>query len=307
MRYSEADRDGDTPDPRGEALPRRVEPPVAPFRLRTSRLAVVSGCIGVAFAWLVTAAPSADPGGTSLSFATVVVLGASIGGALFGALARARGESIVAELALGAGLGVAGAVVGSFCGLVIARYAGLGDSWQGLLVARMIIWSLTTGFLGMFLAFRWANTFMVVPFEALLWGSGAGVVAGVVMSLPGPSELWRLPGLLVIGAGTGIGVVLPVLIRSLGIIELQRADAEPVGLTGHRGWIIPFHGIMVVETALEVRSEQGRCRVAPAGPGSEPVRLGEQPVTGPLDLLDHDTITIGSRVFLYRRFPGAGL
>ncbi len=296
--------------PRSAAVAARVEPPAAPFLSKTSYLALVTACTGAAIAWIVTATLFTDLGDVLTSYGTLdvvvaTVLGAAVGGVLLGALARARSESVVVGLAAGIGLGAVGAAMGAFSGLVIAGYAGLGDSRQSFIVARLVTWALTSGFLGMFLAFRWVRTHAVVPFESLLWGCGAGIVGALLLSLPGPSDLWQLLAFLVVGAGTGAGVVHPVMARSLGIIELERTGAGNVGLLGHRGWMVPFHGTAAVGRTLNVRSEQGRCQVALTGAAAEPVTLGGRAVSGPHDLLNQDTITIGSRVFLYRRFPEA--
>lgn len=296
--------------PRRAAVAARVEPPAAPFLSKTSYLALVSACTGAVLAWIVTATLFTDLGDVLTSYgaldvAVAVLLGAAIGGMLLGALARVQGQSVVVGLAAGLALGAVGAAIGAFSGLVIAGYAGLGDSRQSFIVARVVTWALTAGFLGMFLAFRWVRMHNVVPFEALLWGCGAGIVGALLMSLPGPSDLWQLLGFMVIGAGTGAGVMLPVMARSLGTIELERAGTASVGLLGHRGWVVPFHGTTAMGRTLAVRSEQGRCQMVPTGANAEPALLGGRALSGPLDLLNQDTITIGSRVFLYRRFPEA--
>lgn len=296
--------------PRRAAVAARAEPPATPFLSKTSYLSLVTGCTGAALAWIVTATLFTDLGDVFTSYGTLDVavatlLGAAVGGMLLGALARARSEGLVIGLAAGVGLGAAGAAVGAFSGLVISGYAGLGDSRQSFIAARLITWALTGGFLGMFLAFRWVRTHAVVPFESLLWGCGAGIVSALLMSLPGPSDLWQLLGFLVIGAATGVGVIHPVMARSLGVIELERAGSGSVGLLGHRGWVVPFHGTATMARSLEVRSQQGRSQVVPTGAGSEPIALSGRAVGGPQDLLNQDTITIGSRVFLYRRFPEA--
>ena len=298
---------------RGSPAARRSEPAATPFLPRSGYIGPVAGVTGAGIAWVVTATLFTDLGDVlssygSLDIAVAAVLGATIGAVLLGLVASTRAESVPGGIALGALLGAVGAGGGALLGLLGAGFMGLGDSRQSFIVARLAVWGLAGGLAGALLALPAVGRDRFRPLDGLLFGLGAGLVGGLLLSLPGPSDLWQLLGFLTTGAAVGAAVVIPGFRRSIGVVELEHVGGRSVGLLRHRGWEIGDNRITPLGRAFQIEARQGRCRLVPTGyAASEVVQVGGKAVTGPVDILNQDPIAIGPRVFRFRRFPEANV
>ncbi len=287
----------------------RREPPPEPFLPKSGYIGPVAGMTGGGLAWIVGSLLFTDLGEVlsshgALDIAVMAMVGALIGASVLGMAASVRAEGVGIGVALGALLGVLGGVVGSLGGLLLAGAAGLGGSRQSFVVARLIVWGLSGGLIGLLLGLRWVGRDRLRAVEGLLYGLGAGVLGGLVMSLPGPTDLWQLLAFLILGAAIGAGLSIPGVRRAIGVIELDRVAGSSVGLIRHRGWEVALQGATPLGRSLEIRVDRGRCQLVPTGTASaEPLQLGGKPISGPTDIVNQDPIAIGNRVFRFRRFP----
>ncbi|MDX2058092.1 MAG: hypothetical protein SFV24_09850, partial [Gemmatimonadales bacterium] len=103
----------------------------------------------------------------ALDIAVMALVGALIGAAVLGMAASVRAEG-----------------VGSLGGLLLAGAAGLGGSRQSFIVARLIVWGLSGGLIGLLLGLRWVGRDRLRAIEGLLHGLGAGVLGGLVSHAP---------------------------------------------------------------------------------------------------------------------------
>lgn len=287
----------------------RPEPPARPFLPKGAYLGLVGGLSGAALAWLATSFFT-DLGTVLVSYGALdlvvaTFLGGFVGAAVLGLAALRRNEPALAALAVGLLLGGLGTATGALLGLVAAGFGGLGNSRQGFIVARLLVWGLGAGVGGLALGAWWIRRDRGRLVDGLLFGLGAGALGGLVMSLPGPTDLWQLIGFALVGLGLGYGLSRPA--RALGLVELETVNGASVGLLRHREWEVLDDLPNAFGRRLEVRARQGRLTVAPTGPGGERAVLAAQPITGPVELLNDDVVTLGEHRFRFRRFPEASL
>lgn len=294
------------PAPRAQA---RAEPPARPFLPKGSYLGAVGGLTGAAAAWL-AGTLFTDLGDVLVSYgaldlAVAALLGVAVGAAVAGLDALRRNGSVLGAAALGLALGGAGAAAGALVGLFLAGLGGLGDSRQGFLVARLVVWGLAAGLAGLALAAIQVRRDPRRLLDGLLFGVASGVVGGLVMSLPGPTELWQLLGFG--GAGAALGYALGRPARALGLVELESAGGRVPGLLGHREWEVRDDGSNPFGRRFEIRAAKGRLSLVPTGRGGDEASLGGKPISGPTDLVNDDVIAVGEQRFRFRRFPEAAV
>ena len=202
--------------------------------------AAVSGMSGALLAWLIvstiTDLSDALPTYARLDLAAGGMLGAFVGAFVGGSDAlRAR-----ASVPLGALFGVALGLVGGLAGG--AAGAGLGGvlaprlTPAGFPVVRIVAWAVLGAAIGLTLGMRWWQLDERRTADGAGYGALAGIAAGVVYSLPGPSEFWQALSFAIVGAGIGAGVCAPSLRRSVAILELERHGSARIGLTRLREW-----------------------------------------------------------------------
>ncbi len=283
----------------------RTEPPARPFLARGTYLGAVAGLTGAGVGWalseILTDLGSLIDNYGTLDLVVLSLLGACIGGALLGVGALRKGQNVPLEMAAGLLVGALAAVGGGFVGFLVSGIAGLENSRQGFLLARLLVWALAGGLLGLVLATRTIVTDKIRLVEGLLLGLGGGAVGAMIFSLPGPTQVWQLFGFLLIGLAVGYGVSRNR--RALGVFELALVEDWSVGLFRHREWEIYDGRSTAIGRRLKVDAAAGRCKVSPLAGSTDPVILAGTPVQGATDLLNDDVLTIGDRKYRFRRMP----
>jgi hypothetical protein len=287
----------------------RPEPPAKPFLPKGAYIGLVAGLSGGAIAWLVGSLFT-DLGTVLVSYGALdltvaAILGGFVGAAILGFAALRRNEAAVAAVAIGLLLGALGTTFGALLGLLAAGLGGLGGSRQGFVVARLLVWGLAGGFGGLVLGARWFGRDRGRLVDGLLFGVGAGALGGLIMSLPGPTDLWQLIAFVLVGSGLGYGLSRPA--RALGMVELETVSGGSVGLLRHREWEVLDNEANAFGRRFQVRARQGQLAIAPTGQGGDRAVLAAQPITGPTDLLNDDVVVLGEHQFRFRRFPEASL
>jgi hypothetical protein len=268
-------------------------------------LGVVASLSGAALGWLAIQ-PLSDLGPFVTSYPVLDVvglglLGGSIGGFLLGFTAIRKGQRALVEAAGGVAVGTLAAVVGGVVGRMVAGLEFLGTSRQGYLVARLIIWGLTSGLLGGALAARFVAIDRSRPADGFGFGLFGGVVAGLIFSLPGPTRIWQLIGFLLVGLSVGFGASR--IRRALGVIGADSGPGRAGRLLGHREWEV-FVGTPVdLDGIATVEASNGRliARLVPGSTGS--LTVSGRSVTSSAEVGEHEPIGVGNRVYRFSRLP----
>jgi hypothetical protein len=171
-------------------------------------------------------------------------------------------------------------------------------------LVRIVAWAVLGAAIGLTLGMRWWQLDERRTADGAGFGALAGIVAGVVYSLPGPSEFWQALAFAIVGASIGAGVCAPSLRRSVAILELERHGSARVGLTRLREWGL-FGGSSVAlerdgSEVASVMCESTRCRLVPVAGGGG-VLVGGRPVSAPVELANEDRIGIGDSQYRFRR------
>jgi hypothetical protein len=282
-------------------------PALAPFVPKGAYAAAVSGMTGALLAWLVastiTDLSDALPTYARLDLAVSGMLGAFAGAFIGGGDALRRRASVPVGVLFGLVLGLVGGVAGGAAG------AGLGGVLAPRLnatsfpLARIVAWAVLGAAIGLTLGLRWWQDDERRTVDGAGYGALAGVVAGILYSLPGPSEFWQAIAFAILGAGVGAGVSAPSLRRSVAILELERDGSARVGLTRLREWGLSSGSSIALERdgspAASVVCEATRCRVVPVAGGG--VRVAGKQVAAPIELVNEDRIAIGEEQYRFRR------
>jgi hypothetical protein len=287
----------------------RAEPPARPFLAKGSYIGAVSGFTGATVAWF-AGTQFTDLGDVLVSYgaldlAVVSLLGAAVGLAVSGLASHRRNDNALVGSTLGLILGLVGAVAGALLGLFLAGLGGLAGSRQGFVVARLVVWGLAGGGIGLVLALLWLGRDRRRPLDGLLFGLASGVVGGLLMSLPGPTEFWQLLAFGAIGATVGWGLCRPS--RGIGLVELETTAGRSPGLFGHREWEVFDDRANGFGRRFEIRVAHGRLMLVPTGRGGGSATLADRPVAGPTEMVNDDVIAIGEQRFRFRRFPEAAV
>lgn len=282
-------------------------PALAPFVPKGAYAAAVSGMSGALLAWLVcstiTDLSDALPTYARLDLAEGGILGVFAGAFIAGSDALRRRASVPLGILFGIVLGLVGGVAGGAAG------AGLGGVLAPRLtpavfpLARVVAWVVLGAALGLTLGMRWWQDDERRTVDGAGFGALAGLAAGMLYSLPGPSELWQALAFAIVGAGVGAGVSAPSLRRSVAILELERGGSGRIGLTRLCEWGLLDGTTIPLErdgsAAASVVCEATRCRIVPsAGAG---VRVSGKAIAAPTELVNEDRIAIGDAQYRFRR------
>jgi len=274
---------------RMRARPAAAAPPPPPSLPRGILASVGLGHAGAVVAWILTGFWS-DTGALVPSYVrldqlTMLLLGALAGASILaGAALRTRG-SVVLGFCAGFVLGGAGAVAGSSIAVALP-WSG---SVRAFIVVRIAGWALAGGLAALLLAAFAAKPDARRLVESAGLGLLAGAAAGVAFSLPGPSELWQAIAFAILGAGLGVAVAGPALWRAAAIVELSTDRGVP-NVATLREWAV-HEGTAASIGGARVACHEGRVALYPAPGGTA---VAGRPVTEPVYLTEHATVTVGA-------------
>jgi hypothetical protein len=259
-------------------------------------------------AWLIvstiTDLSDALPTYARLDLAAGGMMGAFVGAFIGGGDALRTRASIPVGALFGLALGLLGGLAGGAAGAGLGGVLAPRLTPSGFPVVRIIAWAVLGGAIGLTLGMRWWQLDERRTADGAGYGALAGIVAGVVYSLPGPSEFWQALSFALLGAGIGAGVCAPSLRRSVAILELECDGIARVGLTRLREWGLVGGGSVALERdgsqVASVVCESTRCRIVPVAGGGG-VLVGGKPVSAPVELANEDRIGIGTAQYRFRR------
>lgn len=178
------------------------------------------GWIGGALAWGITSGWT-DASSLLSSYARAdqyfaLTLGACIGACVLLGRARHRREPFWPALVSGMLLGGTAALVGT----TLALWVRAPDIPTGFVLVRMMTWAvmaaLCAGALSTFTRVRHMASIAI----STLLGALGGALAGAVLSLPGPSDVWLPVAMTWCGAAIGFAAVGPALWRAPVVVQV---------------------------------------------------------------------------------------
>jgi hypothetical protein len=283
-------------------------PALAPFVPKGAYAAAVSGMTGALLAWLIastiTDLSDALPTYSRLDLAVGGMLGAFAGAFIAGNDALRTRTSIPLGALFGFALGLVGGVAGGAVGAGLGGVLAPRLAPSGFPVARIVAWAVLGAAVGLTLGMRWWQDDERRTADGAGYGALAGAIAGLVYSLPGPSEFWQALAFAIVGAGVGAGVCAPSLRRSVAILELERDGSARIGLTRLREWGLLSGASVALDrdgsTVASVVCEATRCRIVPVAGGGG-VRVAGKAVAAPIELVNEDRIAVGDAQYRFRR------
>jgi hypothetical protein len=283
-------------------------PALAPFVPKGAYAAAVSGMSGALLAWLIvstiTDLSDALPTYARLDLAVGGMLGAFAGAFISGSDALRTRASVPLGALFGFVLGLIGGLVGGAAGAGLGGVLAPRLTPSGFPVVRIVAWAVLGAAIGLTLGMRWWQNDERRTADGAGYGALAGIIAGAVYSLPGPSEFWQALAFAIVGAGIGAGVCAPSLRRSVAILELERTGSTRIGLTRLREWGLSSGAAVSLErdgsAVASIVCEATRCRIVPAAGGGEVVVAGKS-VSAPIELVNEDRIGVGDAQYRFRR------
>jgi hypothetical protein len=240
-----------------------------------------------------------------LDLAAAATVGGAIGFAtcLTDAVRNRRGL-VVAALA-GLALGAAGGALGGFLAVVLSGLIASEASMRTFVLYRITAWAAVGIAVGVFTGLAYVRSDRRRILDGALWGLGGGLLAGLMYSLPGPSDLWNAFAFAGLGAAVGAGLCAPALQRSHAILEQEVARGGPFRLFGIREWgLRPSSSLHLRDAGVEatIESHEGGFVLRPrATNGDGKVRVGGQPVTDGVRLRNGDLLELAGSRYVFRR------
>ncbi|HEX8210562.1 MAG TPA: FHA domain-containing protein [Longimicrobium sp.] len=272
------------------------EPPIAPYFPRSTYAAPLAGAAGALLGWLVTSMlTDLGPWLTSyrtLDLAAAALLGAGIGVGVRTAGAVRKGARMWLGAASGAAVGAVGGGVGAMMGTVLG---GVLD--PGYLLLRAVLWAMVAagvgGALGLLETSRARRAL-----DGASFGTAAGAAGALLFTAPGPTEFWHALAFAVVGAALGSGLHTPALRRAQAVLGTDGDEGGRMTLFHIREWALEDGRPVALPGAAVLRCDSGRCQLTP---GDAPVRVAGQPLQGPHDLRNGDTVELDGVRLRFRR------
>ena len=285
------------------------EPPPQAFLAKGGVAGAMAGAAGGIVAWIVTGLWG-DLGDVLFSYqmldlAAAATVGASIGFAtcLTDAVRNRRG--LVVAALVGLALGAAGGALGGFLAVVLSGLIASEAAMRTFVLYRIAAWAAVGIAVGAFIGMAYLRSDRRRILDGALWGLGGGLLAGLIYSLPGPSDLWNAFAFAGLGAAVGAGLCAPALQRSHAIIEQEVARGGPFRLFGVREWgLRPSSALHLRDAGVEatIESHDGAFVLRPrAVTGDGSVRVAGQPVTDGVRLRNGDLLELAGSRYVFRR------
>jgi hypothetical protein len=236
-----------------------------------------------------------------LDLVTVVTFGAFVGGLVSVGAAYRERRSTVAWLAGGTGLGAVGGAFGAALLIVVSRRLPA-LSPGAFMALRAAGWAIASATIAAAIGLLWFGRDPRRIGEGALAGAIAGAAGGLLLHLPGAVEMWQLCGMMLAGAGIGLGLVWPALRRAVAVVDLVDLGGTRVGLTRLREWGLRRGDSVALTPRMGLVCGGGGCRAIPHGQVA--ASIGGHDVRGTVDLRNEDLIEIDGLAYRYRRVPG---
>ncbi len=216
-----------------------------------------------------------------LDQATMLTLGALVGASALAGMALRQRRSVPLGFLIGLCLASAGAGIAASLALLLPAVV----SPRGFIVARVLGWALCGGLAAALLSLYGAVMDLRGSAESLALGLVAGAVAGVVFTLPGPSDLWQAVAFMAFGSGVAVAACAPALWHAAAIVEWA-GGRRRAGVLSLREWPVPDRGAVAL-AASRLAWHDGRVALHPAPSGAsvdglavtQPVYLSEGPLS----------------------------
>jgi hypothetical protein len=228
-------------------------------------------------------------GASRLDQATMWLFGSLVGTAVFGGRARRAGTVPLAELITGAALGGTAALVAT----TMVEFVPPVSSSATFVVLRAVAWAwcglLTSAALGSVLPRRVKARLI----ETAVIGSAGGLIAGLIVALPGPAELWQAIAFVVLGAAIGVAVEWPAARRAVAMVDrTPRHGPVPGVVTLYESPLYDGGAVALGDATLACRN--GQLALYPPKSG---VVFNGRAVIVPVFLPGGGTLMVGSQRF----------
>lgn len=291
------------------AAPRasRAEPAPIPFLARGTYFGAIAGFTGAVFAWILATYALADlppflGSYGALDLAVGALLGGLAGAFILGVEEMGSGRSLPVGLLTGLLVGAAGGAIGCLIGGLLGGPLGMSTSTLGFRLTRLAAWAFLGACTGLALGLVRAGQDRRRVWDGLGLGAAAGLVGGLMMLLPGPTDLWQMLAFALTGTAIGYGVVGLGLKRAVGVVELEQLGERPVGLFTQRWWPVRDNSITTIAQRFTIETRGGRCQVVPAGAA---LNVAGETALAAVPLLNLDSVKTADAQFRFRRQPVA--
>jgi hypothetical protein len=272
------------------------EPPILPYFPRSAYAAPLAGAAGSLLGWLATSMLTDLgpwlPSHRILDFAAAALLGAGTGLGVRTAAAVRKGARVWLGAASGIAVGAAGGGVGAMVGTVVGEVLD-----PGYLLLRAILWAMVAAGIGWMLGLLETGGARR-SLDGAAFGLAGGAAGALLISAPGPAELWQALAFAMVGAALGSGLHTPALRRAQAVLGSDGDEGGRVTLIHIREWALEDGRAVALPGAAVLRCDSGRYQLAP---GASQVTVGGLPLQGPHDLRNDDAVELDGVRLRFRR------